>query len=323
MSLSSVQKSTATMVRLSVCHFVQEKYINAVTFCHFPLKSPVIICISHRPLSNLQSPVYADIESSGTDNNMTDGKKQSVCICKRQNERNVVSTEIPSAPLGFNRKSCHHNNWGSTTKQTTRNMAQHNHLSHTYTNICLTTCMDGVQLCWGFSLLFTAAAPTFTAVHTDSLEMSAHILWISGSFALLSVILAIYIFRYMRHSLGFLLYNKFGYEANYSQWIQFLSFSLGSDFKRQQNIWVNVSHFRHKGVFISKLQKLSFISKCGDSPQHLPSTPVAPEGQALVTFGPPCNKANSQEEEENEEECVNESIGTADFNNTSYFFLQQ
>lgn len=75
-------------------------------------------------------------------------------------------------------------------KQTTRNMAQHNYLSHTYTKIFSTTCLEVVQLC-----LFTAVPPTFTAVHTESSELSTHILWISGSFALLSVILAVYLFR--------------------------------------------------------------------------------------------------------------------------------
>lgn len=73
---------------------------------------------------------------------------------------------------------------------------------------------------------------------------------------------------------------------------------------------------------MSKLQSLSFVTQCGDSPQPLPSAPTAPEGQALVTFGPPCYKEPPEGEEENEEECVNKRIGATHFNNTSYFFLQ-
>ncbi|KAM9353472.1 interleukin-6 receptor subunit alpha [Symphorus nematophorus] len=116
----------------------------------------------------------------------------------------------------------------------------------------------------------------------DADPVSPHVLWISGSFALLSVILAVYIFR-------------------------------------------------HKDRFMSKLRGLSVVTQCGDTPHPPPSTPTAPEGQALVTFGPPRYKQSppSEVEEEREEineedeQCANERIEAMHFNNTSYFFLQQ
>lgn len=80
---------------------------------------------------------------------------------------------------------------------------------------------------------------------------------------------------------------------------------------------------------MSKLHSLSVITKCGYSPESQPSVPTPPEGQALVTFGPPHYKEPSQskveegEQENEEEQCVNERTETMHFNNTSYFFLQQ
>ncbi|XP_041799252.1 interleukin-6 receptor subunit alpha isoform X2 [Chelmon rostratus] len=86
--------------------------------------------------------------------------------------------------------------------------------------------------------------------------------------------------------------------------------------------------FRHKDRFMSKLQSLSVVTQCGGSPQPPPSAPTAPEGQALVTFGPPIYNEPPPSEveewgEENEEHCRNERIEAMHFNNTSYFFLQQ
>ncbi|XP_051261901.1 interleukin-6 receptor subunit alpha [Dicentrarchus labrax] len=112
-------------------------------------------------------------------------------------------------------------------------------------------------------------------------EVPHYVLWISGSFALLSclVMLAVYIL------------------------------------------------FRHRGRFMSKLRSLSVIGQCGGSPESPPSAPTPPEGQALMTFGPPRYKEPSPSEvdeggEENEEEqCVNERTEAMHFNNTSYFFL--
>ncbi|KAI9533298.1 hypothetical protein NQZ68_025692 [Dissostichus eleginoides] len=121
-----------------------------------------------------------------------------------------------------------------------------------------------------------------------------HILWIScGSFAFLSVILALFIFR-------------------------------------------------HRDRFMSKLKSMSVSIPYGDSPRPAPSAQTPPEGHALVTFAPPCNKEpppsemeeskeeNEEEsEEENEEESeeekqrLNERIDALHFNNSSYFFLQR
>lgn len=115
-------------------------------------------------------------------------------------------------------------------------------------------------------------------------EGSHHILWIScGSFAFLSVILALFIFR-------------------------------------------------HRDRFMSKLKSMSVSTPYGDSPRPAPSTQTPPEGHALVTFAPPCNKEpppNEMEEskEENEEESeeekqrLKERIDALHFNNSSYFFL--
>lgn len=80
---------------------------------------------------------------------------------------------------------------------------------------------------------------------------------------------------------------------------------------------------------MSKLQSLSVFTQCGDSPQALPSAPIAPEGQALVTFGPPhCKEPKTidvekGEEENEEEQCETGKIDGMHFSNTSYFFLPQ
>ncbi|XP_070822495.1 interleukin-6 receptor subunit alpha [Chaetodon trifascialis] len=118
--------------------------------------------------------------------------------------------------------------------------------------------------------------PSLPAVPAESAVVSPHVLWISGVFVLLSVILAAYIFR-------------------------------------------------HKERFMAKFQSLT---QRGGSAPPPPSAPPAPEGQALVTFGPPhCSEPPRSEveegEEENEEHCVNERIEAMHFSNTSYFFLQR
>lgn len=120
-----------------------------------------------------------------------------VCVCVWEGqlvEGPPQCAEIPSAALGFNRKACHHNNWGWIARQTTRNMVHHTPLPLSHTHICLL---------WGYStvsrfLLFfyTAVPPTFTTVPTEFLEVSTHILWISVFFIVLSIILAVYIFRW-------------------------------------------------------------------------------------------------------------------------------
>ncbi len=83
---------------------------------------------------------------------------------------------------------------------------------------------------------------------------------------------------------------------------------------------------------MSKLQGLSVVSHCGSSHQSPPSVPTPPEGQALVTLGPPhyrepppseVEEKEEENEEENEEQCVNEKTEAMHFNNTSYFLLQQ
>lgn len=76
-------------------------------------------------------------------------------------------------------------------KQTTRNMAQHLSLPLTHTLSC-----TSIQLHQGFSPLFAAVPPTFTADPTEFATVSAHVLWIAGVLALLSVILAVQLFRY-------------------------------------------------------------------------------------------------------------------------------
>lgn len=72
---------------------------------------------------------------------------------------------------------------------------------------------------------------------------------------------------------------------------------------------------------MSKLQSLSFVPRCGGSTQSLPSAPAAPEGQALVTLGPPRFK-EPEGDNEDEEQQADKSTESLHFNNTSYFFLQ-
>lgn len=96
--------------------------------------------------------------------------------------------------------------------------------------------------------------------------------------------------------------------------------------------------FRHKDRLLAKLHSLSVLSQWGDLSPPPPSAPVAPEGQALVTFGPPHYKerpqSNTEEEEEEEEEqkeeedeedqsAAQERMEEMHFNNMSYFFLQR
>lgn len=75
-------------------------------------------------MSNSQIPDDSEIESSGADNGVSDGKISSrslnnlvneVRVCERWSNRTresegvLLNVEIPSAPLGFNRKPCHRN----------------------------------------------------------------------------------------------------------------------------------------------------------------------------------------------------------------------
>nr|XP_020462780.1 interleukin-6 receptor subunit alpha-like [Monopterus albus] len=86
---------------------------------------------------------------------------------------------------------------------------------------------------------------------------------------------------------------------------------------------------RHKGRLMSKLHHLNVITPCGNSSQPPPSTPAAPEGQAMVTFASsPCREplpsTLEEEEEENEgEESPQERIEVMHFNNTCYFVFQE
>nr|XP_019948152.1 PREDICTED: interleukin-6 receptor subunit alpha-like [Paralichthys olivaceus]WPA94660.1 interleukin-6 receptor subunit alpha [Paralichthys olivaceus] len=111
-------------------------------------------------------------------------------------------------------------------------------------------------------------------------EVSQHVLWICGSFLLLSIILAAYMFR-------------------------------------------------HKDKLVSKLHCFSILVQSGNSSQPPPSTPAAPEGQALVTFVPPCNdqpssgEADEGEEENEEEQRLEERTEAVHFSNTSYFLTQR
>ncbi|XP_068615049.1 interleukin-6 receptor subunit alpha [Brachionichthys hirsutus] len=117
--------------------------------------------------------------------------------------------------------------------------------------------------------------PTLSSGFTES----AHILWIAGSFALLSVTFAAYIFR-------------------------------------------------QKDRFMTKFRSLSVITPFSTSPRPPPSATAAPEGQALCTFGPPSNKPPrpsqvEDKEGENEDQPDIEQIDAMNFNNTSYFLIQQ
>ncbi|XP_047453992.1 interleukin-6 receptor subunit alpha [Mugil cephalus] len=88
--------------------------------------------------------------------------------------------------------------------------------------------------------------------------------------------------------------------------------------------------FRHKDKFISKLHSHHGITKCGNLPQHPPSTQTpppaqtAPEEQALVTLAPPlCPEHLPNHEEEDEENEEEQRTGSLHFNNTSYFLVQR
>uniref|UniRef100_A0A3Q3W7F3 Immunoglobulin domain-containing protein n=1 Tax=Mola mola TaxID=94237 RepID=A0A3Q3W7F3_MOLML len=139
-------------------------------------------------------------------------------------------------------------------------------LSHAHTNTLSWVTFGSVR---DFSSLFSEVPPTFTEDQTEFGEVSTYVLWIFGAFALLSVMLAVYIIR-----------------------------------------------------FVSKLQSLSFVPRCGGSTQSLPSAPAAPEGQALVTLGPPRFK-EPEGDNEDEEQQADKSTESLHFNNTSYFFLQR
>uniref|UniRef100_A0A3Q3VQL3 Immunoglobulin domain-containing protein n=1 Tax=Mola mola TaxID=94237 RepID=A0A3Q3VQL3_MOLML len=143
-------------------------------------------------------------------------------------------------------------------------------LSHAHTNTLSWVTFGSVR---DFSSLFSEVPPTFTEDQTEFGEVSTYVLWIFGAFALLSVMLAVYIIR-------------------------------------------------HKDRFVSKLQSLSFVPRCGGSTQSLPSAPAAPEGQALVTLGPPRFK-EPEGDNEDEEQQADKSTESLHFNNTSYFFLQR
>ncbi|KAK2844587.1 hypothetical protein Q5P01_011246 [Channa striata] len=87
--------------------------------------------------------------------------------------------------------------------------------------------------------------------------------------------------------------------------------------------------FRHKDRFMPKLHHLNVISQCSDSSQPPPSSPTAPEVQALVTFSPihykePQQNGKEEGEEENEEEQkVKQRIEAMHFHNTSYFLFRR
>ncbi|XP_060936523.1 interleukin-6 receptor subunit alpha isoform X2 [Limanda limanda] len=111
-------------------------------------------------------------------------------------------------------------------------------------------------------------------------EVSHHVLWICGSFLLMSIILAAFMFR-------------------------------------------------HKDRLMSKLHCLSVPVQSDDSSQPPPTTPAAPEGQALVTFSPPCydqpssGEADKGEGEIEEELRLRERAEAVHFNNTMYFLTQR
>lgn len=78
---------------------------------------------------------------------------------------------------------------------------------------------------------------------------------------------------------------------------------------------------------MSKLHKLGVITWCGDLSPPSPLTPAATKEDTLTTFLPQLYEERPpsymQEEEENEEEhTVTGRIEAMNFNNTSYFFLQ-
>ncbi|XP_045901591.1 interleukin-6 receptor subunit alpha [Micropterus dolomieu] len=120
-------------------------------------------------------------------------------------------------------------------------------------------------------------------------EVPHHVLWISGSFALLSVILAAYLFRHKD---------------------RFLS--------KLQSLSV-----------VSQCGDSRLPSPFAPTTPTVPAVPAVPEGQALVTLGlprykkTPLSEVEEGEEESDEEQQVMEGIDAMHFNNTSYFVLQQ
>ncbi|XP_053287699.1 interleukin-6 receptor subunit alpha [Pleuronectes platessa] len=115
----------------------------------------------------------------------------------------------------------------------------------------------------------------------SGMEVSHHALWICGSFLLMSIILAAYMFR-------------------------------------------------HKDRLTSKLHCLRVpVTQSSDSSQPPPTTTAAPEGQALVTFIPPCydqpssGEADEGEGENEEELRLEERPEAVHFTNTSYFLTQR
>ncbi|XP_061144531.1 interleukin-6 receptor subunit alpha [Syngnathus typhle] len=84
--------------------------------------------------------------------------------------------------------------------------------------------------------------------------------------------------------------------------------------------------FRHKEKFLAKVHSLSFRSKYKGPAQPKPAVPVAPEGQALVTFDTPRPEeelpVSEEEEVPGEIDAETEKREAIHFNNTSYFFTQ-
>ncbi|XP_072250358.1 interleukin-6 receptor subunit alpha [Leuresthes tenuis] len=85
--------------------------------------------------------------------------------------------------------------------------------------------------------------------------------------------------------------------------------------------------FRHRHRVMSKLHCLNVITKSGDVSPSPPSAPLAPEGEALMTFAPQlhkdCPPSDTQEMKGNEEgQTAVDSREALHFSNTSYFFLQ-
>lgn len=84
-----------------------------------------------------------------------------------------------------------------------------------------------------------------------------------------------------------------------------------------------VSRVSQRNRFLSKVQSLSFVPAPGALSQPLPSVAGPPEGQLLATLAPPSYRECSEDEHETQELCPNERAETMNFNNTSYFFMQQ
>ncbi|KAM3613999.1 uncharacterized protein V6R79_008247 [Siganus canaliculatus] len=131
-----------------------------------------------------------------------------------------------------------------------------------------------------------------------------------------------------------------GTEANVTDDSLFTSVSTKPDEVSLHVLWIPASFvllsaflaayiFRHKDRFESKLQSLSVITQCADSPQPPPAAPTGPEEQALVTLSParykepPLSDEEEAEEENEEEQCVNQRTQAVHLHNASYFFIQQ